>query len=217
LPEQEQRYNFICPNCSGNFSIQIERIPPVQARFRCPHCKEPMDFPSRDEARRHIRLQAEAAAAASRHDVAPKAAEPAQPTQPKPPPAANPTSFAAAEGVRFRLEKPGFQSDVFDRKDIRNLIRTREILETDRIRVEDGEPVPAGDLTYLRSLFNLSKAQKVQPPACCRTHTDRVAFFRCHDTGRPLCEPCAPEKKFGGQTIRVCQHCGGTAVDLHMA
>jgi predicted Zn finger-like uncharacterized protein len=217
LPEPEQRYNFICPNCSGNFSIQLERIPPVQARFRCPHCKEPMDFPSREEARKHIRLQAEAAAAASKHDAAPKAAEPAQPTQPKPPPAASATSFFTAEGLRFRLEKPGFQSDVFDRKDIRNLIRTREILETDRIRVEDGESVIAGDLTYLRSLFNLAKAQKVQPPACCRTHTDRVAFFRCHDTGRPLCEPCAPEKKFGGQTIRVCQHCGGTAVDLHMA
>ena len=60
MADAGQRYNFLCPNCSGNFSIQIERIPPVQARFRCPHCKEPMDFPSRDEARELIRQQAEA-------------------------------------------------------------------------------------------------------------------------------------------------------------
>jgi hypothetical protein len=168
-----------------------------------------MDFPSREEARLHIRLQAEAAAPAP-----PRSDDPAPS---KPPPSPNPESFAAAEGLRFRVEKPGFQSDVFDRKDIRNLIRTREIRETDRIRVDEAGPVAAGDIPFLKSLFNLAKAQKVQPPTCCRTHTDRVAFFRCHDTGRPLCEPCAPEKKFGGQTIRVCQHCGGTAVDLHLA
>ena len=52
LADADQRYNFVCPSCSGNFSIQLDRIPPVQARFRCPHCKEPMDFPSREEARR---------------------------------------------------------------------------------------------------------------------------------------------------------------------
>jgi predicted Zn finger-like uncharacterized protein len=210
VPEPEQRYNFICPNCSGNFSIQLERIPPVQARFRCPHCQEPMDFPSREEARLHIRLQAEAAAPA-----APKAASAPAPARLTPSP--NAESFAAAEGLRFRVEKPGFQSDVFDRKDIRNLIRTREIRETDRIRVDEAGPVAASDIPFLKSLFVLAKAQKVEPPTCCRTHTDRVAFFRCHDTSRPLCEPCAPEKKFGGQTIRVCQHCGGTAVDLHVA
>ncbi len=80
--------------------------------------------------------------------------------------------------------------------------------------MDDAEPVLAGDLPFLKSLFSLAKAQKVAPPGCCRTHTERIAFFTCHDTGRPLCEPCAPEKKFGGQTIRVCQHCGGTAIDL---
>ncbi len=199
--------------------MQLERIPPVQARFGCPHCKEPMDFPSREEARREIRLRAEAAAAAA------AAANPAPAARAADPPAApseeaqdvSPNTFAATEGLRFRIEKPGFRSDVFDRRDIRNLIRTRELRETDHIRVEDAEAVIAGDLPYLKSLFKLAKAQKVKPPGCCRTHTDRVAFFQCHDTGRPLCEPCAPEKKFGGQTIRVCQHCGGTAVDLHTA
>ena len=121
---------------------------------------------------------------------------------------------AAGEGLRFRVEKPGFQTDVFDRRGIRNLIRTREVLETDRIRVDESTPVSAGDLPYLKSLFALAREQQAQPPACCRTHTDKVAFFRCHNSGRPLCEDCAPEKKFGGQTIRVCQHCGGTATDL---
>ncbi len=217
MSEPEPRYNFICPNCSGNFAMQLDRIPPVQARFRCPHCKEPMDFPSREEARRHLLLQARPAAPAhdSRPAPAPEAsrkpAEPASPGQPAP----SPTSFAATEGLRFWVEKPGFQSDVFDRKDIRNLIRTREVRETDLIRMENMPAMPAGDLPYLKPLFSLARAQNVAPPVCCRTHTERVAFFRCHDTGRPLCEPCAPEKKFGGQTIRVCQHCGGTAVDLH--
>jgi predicted Zn finger-like uncharacterized protein len=224
LTESEQRYNFICPNCSGNFSIQIERIPPVQARFRCPHCKEPMDFPSREEARAFIRLQEETGAAGgaaapkpptatSRHSEAGQAAS-ARETSPAP-------TFGDAtspgEGLRFRIEKPGYQSDVFDRRGLRNLIRTGDVLESDRIRVDDAGPVPAGDLPYLKSLFKMAKTQSAQPPAVCRTHTDRVAFFKCHDTNRPLCESCAPEKKFGGQTIRVCQHCGGTAIDLHSA
>jgi hypothetical protein len=120
-------------------------------------------------------------------------------------------------GGRFRVDKPGFQSDVFDRRGIRNLIRTHEILETDRVRVDDSGPVPAGDLPDLKSLFSLARNQKAQPPTCCRTHTDGVAFYRCHDSGRPLCEQCAPEKEFGGSTIRVCQHCGGTAEDFPMA
>jgi len=208
LADTEQRYNFICPNCSGNFSIQLDRIPPVQARFRCPHCKEPMDFPSRDEARKHIRLQGER----KKVSAPAPASDPAEPAAPE-----NSPEATDAEHLRFRLDKPGFESDVFDRKGIRNLIRTREVLETDWIRVDDSEPVAAGDLPYLKSLFNLAQAQRIQPPVCCRTHTENVAFFRCHDSGRPLCEKCAPEKKFGGATIRVCLHCGGTAQDIHAA
>jgi predicted Zn finger-like uncharacterized protein len=211
LADTEQRYNFTCPNCSGNFLIQLDRIPPVQARFRCPHCNEPMDFPSREEARMHIRLQAEG-----------KGVSAPAPASVTPDPAGLPASdnspeATAAEGLRFRIDKPGFESDVFDRTGVRNLIRTREVLETDRIQVDDSDPVPASDLPYLKSLFSLAKAQRVQPPTCCRTHTEKVAFFRCHDSGRPLCEKCAPEKKFGGATIRVCLHCGGTAQDIHAA
>jgi len=232
LADVDERYKFICPNCSGSFSIQINRIPPVQARFRCPHCKQPMDFPSRDEARQHIGLQSQGEASAVAEKT-PASGGPAPPPRatasavarkaptsggPAPPPpaavalldeAASPT-----EGLRFRVEKPGFESDVYDRRGIRNLIRTREILETDPIRVDDKDAVPAADLPYLKSLFSLGRAQKTQPPPCCRTHTDKVAFFRCHDSGRPLCEQCATEKKFGGSTLRVCSHCGATAEDL---
>jgi predicted Zn finger-like uncharacterized protein len=256
LADADQRYNFTCPNCSGSFSIQIDRIPPVQARFRCPHCKQPMDFPSRDEARQHIRLQSEgganavagnirlqsergASAVAGNIRLQPERGASAvagnirlQPERgasavagkapasggPKPPPPAAVAvpegSASATEGTRFRVDKPGFQSDVFDRRGIRNLIRTREIRETDRVRVNDSEAVPAADLPYLKSLFSLAMAQKTQPATCCRTHTDKVAFFRCHDSGRPLCEECTSEKKFGGSTLRVCLHCGGTAEDL---
>ena len=229
MADAEQRYNFICPNCSGSFSIQIERIPPVQARFRCPHCKEPMDFPSREEARAFMRLQAETASpvsgsvgAAAAADTASSAASPdAAPGAEQRNPLrlsrdTGPLGDATGEGqgVRFRIDKAGYQADVFDRRGLRNLIRTGEVLATDRIRVDDSAPVPAADLPYLVSLFKMAREQKVKPPACCRTHTDRVAFFKCNDTRRPLCEKCAPEKKFGGQTIRVCQHCGGTATDL---
>jgi predicted Zn finger-like uncharacterized protein len=208
LAEADQRYNFLCPNCSGSFSIQLERIPPVQARFRCPHCREPMDFPSRDEARELIRRQS--------GEVKPVPA-PAQANvsaavkAPSAPPA---SGESAPGGLRFRVEKPGFESDVFDRRGIRNLIRTGEVVETDLVRVDEAVSVPAESLPVLKSLFNLARSQASQPPPCCRTHTDKVAFFRCHDTGRPLCEKCAEEKKFGGQMLRVCQHCGGTAEDL---
>jgi predicted Zn finger-like uncharacterized protein len=217
LADLEQRYNFICPNCSGNFSIQIERIPPVQARFRCPHCKEPMDFPSREEARAFIRLQAEKGGAGVGSAAKPAEAGKAAPTRETVPPSAFGDATNPGEGVRFRIEKPGYESDVFDRRGLRNLIRTGEVLESDHIRVDDSGPVSAGEVPYLKSLFRMARDQAARPPAVCRTHTDRVAFFKCHDTNRPLCEDCAPEKKFGGQTIRVCQQCGGSAIDLHSA
>jgi predicted Zn finger-like uncharacterized protein len=211
LAEGEPRYNFICPSCSGNFSIQLDRIPPVQARFRCPHCKEPMDFPSREEARRAMAIQSEAAPVAGSPPAGPGRETPSAGVAP----AADMADTTATDRIRFRVDKPGFQGDVFNRRGMRNLIRTREVLETDLVRADESGPVPAGDLPYFKSLFALARNQRGQPPACCRTHTEKVAFFRCHDSGRPLCEDCTAEKKFGGQTIRVCQHCGGTAIDLH--
>lgn len=174
-----------------------------------------MDFPSREEARAHIRMQAEGGPSAGPSPPAAPAADPPSGAAAPADPAGG--NGAAGEGTRFRVEKPGYQTDVFDRRGIRNLIRTGAVLEKDRIRVDESGPVPASDLPYFKSLFNLAKAQKARPPACCRTHTDRVAFFRCQSSGRPLCDDCAPDKKFGGQTIRVCQHCGGNAAELVQA
>ncbi len=121
---------------------------------------------------------------------------------------------AGSEHVRFRVDKPGFETDVFDRRAMRNLIRSGEVDEEDRVRMDEGQPVAAVDLPFLKSLFGLRKNSRVMPPTCCRTHTERVAHFRCRDSGRPLCEECSPEKKFGATAIRVCSHCGGTAEEL---
>jgi len=232
VADSDLSYSFTCPNCSGTFSILLERIPPVQARFRCPHCKQPMDFPSREEARVYARLQGESAAPPKPNaEPPPPPPPPATPDPPKPAarPAAATTGSTARkstsapretttdqppDSARFRVEKNGFEDDEYDRRAIRNLIRTGEVSENDWIRVDLGKPVRAGDLPYLKSLFSLRKTAKVQPPVCCRTHTDKVAFFKCKATSRPLCEDCAQEKKFGGTTIRVCQHCGGTADEL---
>lgn len=212
MADAEPRYKFICPSCSGNISVQLDRIPPVQARFRCPHCKEPMDFPSREEARLSIGLPAAKPTAGTATGASETPAK--SPALPKAAPASAATAGAPGDEMRFRVEKPGFQSDIFDRRGIRNLIRTGEVLETDRVRVNDSGPVTAGDLPYLKSLFSLASTQKIRPPACCRTHTEKIAFFRCQATGRPLCEECAPERKFGGATVRLCQHCGGSVTDL---
>ena len=133
---------------------------------------------------------------------------------PRRPPLTLDEAPAATDNVRFRVEKPGFESDVFDRRAMRNLIRSGEVDEGDRVRMDEGETVRAGDLPFLKSLFSLRKSSRVSPPTGCRTHTEKVAHFRCNDSGRPLCEECSPEKKFGATIIRVCGHCGGTATEL---
>ena len=107
-----------------------------------------------------------------------------------------------------------WETDVFDRRAMRNLIRSGEVQENDRVRVDDAEPVVAGSISFIKGLFGLRKNARVNPPTCCRTHTERVAHFKCRDSVRPLCEECAPEKKFGQTIIRVCGHCGGTATEM---
>lgn len=225
MSDAELSYTFTCPSCAGSFSILLERVPPVQARFRCPHCKQPMDFPSRDEARVYARLQAEGNAAPARPAPVPSGATPPPPTRGT---ASNPASSPSRESstltldeapnpnehVRIRVTKTGFESDVFDRRAVRNLIRSGEIDENDKLQIDEGPPVPAGEVPFLKSLFSLRKTSRITPPTCCRTHTDRVAHFKCRENSRPLCEDCAPEKKFGGTTIRVCNHCGGTATEM---
>ena len=228
MSETDLRYTFTCPSCSGNYAILLERIPPVQARFRCPHCQQPMDFPSRDEARVYARLQAQSApavAAASGSAASTVADAPGDSTVPSAPKrtwtppapgslAADATEAGAGADQRFRIEKQGFEGDAFDRRGIRNLIRTGEVSPEDFVSVNEAAPIAAGDVPFLKSLFKLRATSTVTPPPRCRMHTDLVAHYKCQDTARPLCEECAPEKKFGNTIARVCAHCSGTAVEL---
>jgi pyruvate/2-oxoglutarate dehydrogenase complex dihydrolipoamide acyltransferase (E2) component len=171
-----------------------------------------MDFPSREEARVYARLQAQGAAAAPDSHFPPAAPKP--PARPAPKALAPDPPDAAAAGQRFRVEKQGFENDVFDRRGIRNLIRTGEVTDTDFVSVDEAAPVSAGQVPFLKSLFKLRSTSSAAPPGRCRTHTDQLAFYKCQETGRPLCEECAQEKKFGNAVARVCAHCGGHIQEL---
>jgi hypothetical protein len=176
--------------------MQVERIPPVRARFPCASCGEPMDFPSREQAVIQARLQVEASKRAAAAEEMAKAAS------------------APAGEKRFRVDKRGWEDDHLDRRAVRNLIRTGEILQTDHVFDTEGVWKVAYEVPELKSLFDLKRQSTRTPPRCCRTHTDRLAHFFCRSGERPLCEECAAEKEFGGNRVRVCTHCGGTVEDL---
>jgi predicted Zn finger-like uncharacterized protein len=239
LNDSDPRYSFTCPNCAGSFSISLGKIPPVQARFSCPKCGKAMDFPSRDEARVYISLQggggeaAETPAATAR--TAPVEAEPAPTPRPAAPaaaplrPAAPPAPRApsppleslgdstATSQKSYRVEKKGFENDVYDRRSMRNIIRSGGLNENDSVAIDSDPARRAGEIPELKSLFDLRKNSRVQPPSVCGKHTDRVAHYVCAGTDRPLCEECAAEKKYGGASVRVCEHCGGTVNELPVA
>ncbi len=199
LNDSDLRYTFSCPSCAESLSIPLAKIPPVQARFGCPKCGKQMDFPSRDEARVYAMLQGGAAP---------------EPAEPEPAPAAKaPPAPATAEKV-YRIERKGFENDVYDRRGMRNLIRTNGLNEADSVRLGEDAPRRAGDFPELKSLFELRKSARGVPPPVCRKHTDQIAYYTCTDTGRPLCEGCAAERKFGGTSVRVCEHCGGTVSEV---
>jgi predicted Zn finger-like uncharacterized protein len=230
------RYTFSCPSCAGSFGISLEKIPPVRARFACPKCGKAMDFPSREEARVYLQLQADESAstppppeppppeppppppaAAPRPTPAPRAAEtPARPPAVAAAPAAPPANPPDAE-KRYVVNKAGFENDSYDRRAMRNLIRTGALNENDVVLAGGRTGVRADAIPELKSLFELRKTARTTPPPVCRKHTEVLAHYVCGDTGRPLCDECAPEKKFGGTSIRVCEHCAGTARDLHQA
>jgi hypothetical protein len=157
-----------------------------------------MDFPSRDEARVYASLQGGGEAAPQ---------ESAPPTAPPEP------SDSTAEKL-YRIEMKGFENDAYDRRGIRNLIRTNGLNEGDSIRLGDDTPRRAMEFPELKSLFELRKSARALPPPVCRKHTDQIAFYTCKDTARPLCEGCASERKFGGTSVRVCEHCGGTVNEV---
>jgi len=224
LNDSELRYSFSCPNCAGSFSIALAKIPPVQARFSCPKCSKPMDFPSREEARVYISLQGSGGAAeAPPPEPEP---EPSPAPAPKPPaPRAAPAPLAdpglgestATSDKVYRVEKAGFENDTYDRRSMRNLIRSGGLLESDPVAAGSDPARPASDFPELKSLFDLKKTSRVHPPTVCRKHTGELAHYRCQGTGRPLCEVCAEEKKYGGTSVRVCDHCGGTVEELPVA
>jgi predicted Zn finger-like uncharacterized protein len=230
LNDADLRYGFTCPNCAGSFSISLAKIPPVQARFNCPKCGKAMDFPSREEARVYISLQSGGAsvAVAAAPEPIPAATPPRESARPAPPPreAARPTPPPPAppemtdgtqSGKSYRIQKRGYDTDVFDRRALRQLIRSQLVNETDLVAADGGIAARADSIPELKSLFELRKSARAVPPPVCPAHIDRIAHYKCGDTGRPLCEECADEKKFGGTSVRVCAHCGGTAADLHEA
>ena len=204
MNDSDLRYTFSCPSCAESLSIPLAKIPPVQARFGCPKCAKQMDFPSREEARVYAMLQGGAGPA-----------EPEPTSSPAPPktPAPAPEAAPSADRV-YRVELKGFENDVYDRRGMRNLIRTNGLNEGDSVRLGDDAPRRAADYPELKSLFELRKSARAVPPPVCRKHTDQVAYYTCTDTGRPLCEGCAAERKFGGTSVRVCEHCGGTVSEV---
>ncbi len=189
--------------------------PAVQARFRCPHCQQPMDFPSREEARVYARLQAEGGEARG------------LPNPPAPPPASGSRRSGPLRGRSRRRSPtpppPGSASASRSRGS-RTTCSTAAAFgtssararscEADFVSVDEAAPVSAGQVPFLKSLFKLRATSSVAPPARCRTHTDQLAFYKCQDTARPLCEECAQEKKFGNAVARVCAHCGGHIQEL---
>jgi predicted Zn finger-like uncharacterized protein len=226
----DARYTFTCPTCAGSFSISLEKIPPVRARFACPKCGKAMDFPSREEARVYLQLKSgggEAADPAPQVDAPAPVLRPTPAPAPPPAPAATPPApaapAAAASAVapdsekRYTVSKLGFEGDSFDRRAMRSLIRTGALNEGDQVSAGAAAAARADTIPELKSLFELRKTAKTTPPPICRKHTETLAHYVCADTGRPLCDECAPEKKFGGTSVRVCDHCAGTAKDLHAA
>ena len=139
---------------------------------------------------------------------------PARPAAPRPAPAPEQLD---ATGKTYVVDKKGFEGDEFDRRAMRQLIRTGALNENDIVSVAGATGTRADAIPELKSLFELRKTARTVPPPVCPKHTDRLAHYRCNDTGRALCEDCAEEKKFGGTSLRVCAHCGGTAGDLHEA
>jgi predicted Zn finger-like uncharacterized protein len=256
VSDTDLRYSFTCPSCSGNFSISLDRIPPVKARFSCPRCGTSMEFPSREEARIYVMLQkrdlgnapfpppedptyaaeppappapAKLAAAPPppprpANPAAPAAAKPATPPAAAPPrpanrPSAPPPPPPPAERAEqsYVIHKTGFEGDRFDRRGIRTLIRTGALGAADQVSVDGAAAVRADSLQDLRSLFELRKNAKFQPPAVCPKHLDRLAHYVCSASRRPLCEECAEEKKFGGTSVRVCAHCSGNVEEIPVA
>ena len=198
-----------------------------------------MDFPSREEARIYMMVQTQSqageAAGALASDPGPRAAASASAPPPRPQPApappppvklqasapprpvarpAPPPPPSEKKEQSFVVQKTGYEGDTFDRRGVRVLIRTNALNPADSVSIDGGAAVRADQVQELKSLFELRKTAKVTPPAVCPKHLDRVAYYLCAGTRRPLCEECAQEKKFGGASVRVCEHCAGNVEEI---
>jgi hypothetical protein len=131
--------------------------------------------------------------------------------RPAPPP---PPSASERKEQTYVVQKTGFEGDTFDRRGVRVLIRTGALNPADSVSVDGGAAVRVDSVQDLKSLFELRKTARVTPPAVCPKHLDRLAYFLCASTRRPLCEECAEEKKFGGTSVRVCAHCAGNVEEI---
>ena len=234
--DEDLRYTFSCPSCAGSFSISLAKIPPVQARFSCPKCSQ-RDGLSRRATRRGSTSDLQAEEPDRR---------PARPRR-RPSPHPRRTAAASAPAVLQRsgtarqaahAASGHLRPDGRDGHAVRqDLSRREERLRERRLRPpRDADADPHGGrqrgrhgrrrhetrrarglLPELKSLFELRKTARFAPrPSAARIRTASPTT-QCSDTGRPLCEECAQEKKFGGASVRVCAHCGGTAGDLHEA
>jgi hypothetical protein len=140
-----------------------------------------------------------------------------QASAPPPRPVARPTPPPSASEKKeqsYVVQKTGYEGDTFDRRGVRVLIRTGALNPADSVSVDGGAAVRADSVQDLKSLFELRKTAKVTPPAVCPRHLDRLAYYLCAATRRPLCEECAEEKKFGGASVRVCVHCAGNVEEI---
>ncbi len=147
-------------------------------------------------------------------EVSPPAAAPSRPA-PAPMPAAS--EALDSTNKTYVVDKQGFEGDEFDRRAMRTLIRTGALNEADMISVGGATPIRADGIAELKSLFELRKSARAVPLPVCPKHIDRLAHYRCDNTGRALCDECSDEKKFGGTSVRICAHCGGTSSELHAA
>lgn len=168
----------------------------------------------------YISLQSNGAAPAPASEpassVSPSPREAPRPPAPRAAPATDPMEATGTQSEKsYRLQKRGYDADVFDRRAMRTLIRTQLVNESDLVAVDGAVPARADTMPELKSLFELRRNARTVPPPVCPAHPDRLAHYKCSDTGRPLCEECADEKRFGGTSVRVCAHCGGTAAELH--
>ena len=127
------------------------------------------------------------------------------------------TEAMDATNKTYVIDKKGFEGDEFDRRAMRTLLRSGALNEGDMVSVGGATPARADAIPELKSLFELRKTARATPLPVCPKHIDRIAHYRCDDTGRALCEECSEEKKFGGTSVRVCAHCGGTSSELHAA